>query len=147
MAYESFPLRPRDWLLLMFDGAAQPIDRVRVQKSMFLFAQRSKAPAYEKYAFEPYDYGPFSAAIYPDLERLESSGLLRADERSRSPAYHLTALGRDAAQRLKVKAAAQRLTTLHRIRDWVLERNFNQLLTDVYAMYPEYAARSVFRQR
>ena len=61
-------LHPRDWLLLLFDGAGEPLDRVRIQKSMFLFAERSKAPGGEKYRFTPYHYGPFSFDIYPDLD-------------------------------------------------------------------------------
>lgn len=47
-------LRRRDWLLLLFDRTPRPLDRVRIQKAMFLFAQRSKAPGGEKYEFVPY---------------------------------------------------------------------------------------------
>ena len=146
MIEETMPLRPRDRLLLLFDGARKPIDRVRIQKSMFLFAQQSKAPDHEKYAFEPYDYGPFSAAIYPDLERLNASDLIRRDESGRSPAYALTTLGVAATSKLAARVPAERLKVLQGIRDWVMARTFEQLLTDVYAMYPKFAVRSVFRK-
>src|SRR6266478_2091654 len=103
MTDESSQLKPRDWLLLLFQGASKPIDRVRIQKAMFLFAQRSKAHDHEKYQFEPYDYGPFSAAIYPDLEKFESSDLIRREESARSPAYSLTTLGRGVTTSLAEK--------------------------------------------
>ena len=147
MSNSALPFRPQDWLLLLFDGAAESIDRIRIQKAMFLFAQRSKAADYEKYSFEPYDYGPFSAAIYTDLDRFEASDLVRRSSGVGSPAYSLTALGRAASERLKERALPERVAILHRIREWVLERNFNKLLTDVYEMYPEYATRSVFQKR
>jgi len=114
---------------------------------MFLFAQRSKASEQEKYQFEPYDYGPFCSAIYSDLARFEASGLIRKEDGARSPAYSLTTLGRAAAGRLAESVPAERLSYLQQVRSWVLVRSFNQLLTDVYEMYPDYAVRSVFKQQ
>lgn len=89
------PLGRQDWLLLLFDGAEPPLDRVRIQKSMFLFAERSRAVDSEKYSFTPYHYGPFSFEIYPDLDRLVREGLLRQElvSASPSPRYVLTATG------------------------------------------------------
>lgn len=140
-------LKPGDWLLLLFNGADRPIDRIRIQKSMFLFAQRSKAHDHEKYYFEPYDYGPFSAAIYSDLEKFQASDLVRPQESMGYPAYSLTTLGREAAARLVEQAPTERLDYLRQIRNWVMARNFNQLLTDVYEMYPAFAVHSVFKKR
>jgi hypothetical protein len=141
-------LTSRDWLLLLFDGAEQPLDRVRIQKSMFLFAERSKAPDGEKYGFEPYHYGPFSFQIYPDLDRLVGDGLLREelDPMSRSPRYSLTETGRHAAARLRQCASADRVALLAALRSWVAERPFRMLLNDLYRMYPQYAVNSVFRR-
>jgi uncharacterized protein YwgA len=141
-------LRPRDWLLLLFDGAEQPLDRVRIQKSMFLFAERSKAPDSEKYAFTPYHYGPFSFDLYPDLDRLVGDGLLRqeSDPRSSSPRYSLTSAGRQTAAHLQQDAPADRAALLRALRDWVTARPFGVLLDDLYRMYPRYAVNSVFRK-
>jgi hypothetical protein len=141
-------LRPRDWLLLLFSGADRPLDRVRIQKTMFLFAERSKAPGGEKYEFVPYHYGPFSFAIYPDLDALVERGLLRleADPASGSPRYELAGPGERAAQELRSRAPAERLDLLNSLRGWVTERSFSALLGDVYRMYPEYAVNSVFRR-
>ena len=113
---------------------------------MFLFAQRSKAPDDEKYRFQPYNYGPFSFQIYPDVEQLVSSGLLVAESGMNSPTYALTADGEVQVETLRAKMLPKRVALLHRTRDYVMERDFNTLLKDVYRLYPEYAARSVFRQ-
>jgi len=141
-------LRPRDWLLLLFDGSARPLDRVRIQKSLFLFAERSKAIGREKYDFVPYHYGPFSFAIYPDLDRLVAQGLLRleVETTSTSPRYGLTAAGVSAVEDLRRSAPAERLALLHSLRDWVTERSFRNLLNDLYRLYPLYAVNSIFQR-
>jgi hypothetical protein len=138
----------QDWLLLLFDGAEQPLDRVRIQKSMFLFAERSKALESEKYRFTPYHYGPFSFEIYPDLDRLVREGFLRQDldAASRSPRYALTATGRQEVARLRQTAPAKRLGLLGELRSWVTSRSFSVLLEDLYRIYPQYAVNSVFRR-
>ena len=142
-------LRPRDWLVLLFDGAGEPLDRVRIQKSMFLFAERSKAPAGEKYEFRPYHYGPFSSDIYRDLDQLVSEGRLRLEadsDGSASPGYSLTGPGQRMVEELRARAAGERLELLRSLRDWVTARSFGTLLNDVYRLYPQYAVNSVFRR-
>jgi len=141
-------LRPSDWLLLLFDGAARPLDRVRIQKSLFLFAERSKAPTSEKYAFVPYHYGPFSFEIYPDLDRLVAQGLLRLEVEtvSTSPRYALTATGAASVEELRAAAPSERLDLLRSLRDWVTERSFRNLLNDLYRLYPLYAVNSIFQR-
>jgi hypothetical protein len=136
-----------DWLLLLFDGADRPLDRVRIQKAMFLFAMRSTAPEEQKYAFEPYNYGPFSFALYPELSRLVREGLLATESVSwmSSPVYSLSAEGSEATKELKRNAPPRRLTLLYDLREWVMARSFTQLLNDIYARYPDYAVNSVFR--
>jgi uncharacterized protein YwgA len=141
-------LRPRDWLLMLFDGADGPLDRVRIQKSLFLFAERSKALGSEKYDFVPYHYGPFSFDIYPDLDRLVEQGLLRLEvaDASTSPRYSLTGAGARSVEELRHTAPPERLDLLRSLRDWVTERSFRTLLNDVYRLYPQFAVNSVFQR-
>jgi DNA-binding PadR family transcriptional regulator len=141
-------LSPRDWLLLLLlTGATESIDRVRIQKAMFLFAERSKAPASEKYSFEPYHYGPFSFGIYPDLATLQREGLIQAEVAgwTRSPSYTLTRAGVERAAAIKRGIPPPRLELLGQLRGWVTQRSFSQLLRDIYRLYPEYATKSIFR--
>jgi uncharacterized protein len=142
------PLHPSDWLLLLFDGAQRPLDRVRIQKTLFLFAERSRAPGAEKYDFVPYHYGPFSFDVYPDLDRLVQQGLLRVElePAATSPRYTLTGAGDRAVEDLRGAAPPERLELLRSLRDWVNERSFRALLSDVYRLYPEYAVNSVFQK-
>lgn len=71
-------MKRRDWLLLFaaYEGAPDGLDPIRFQKGLFLFAKRARAPERSKYVFKPYDYGPMSAGIYSDLDRLVNEGLL-----------------------------------------------------------------------
>lgn len=140
-------MSPRDWLLLLFQDADRPIDRVRVQKAMFLFSQRSQAPDPEKYSFVPYKYGPFSFQIYPDLDTMVAEGLLTAEPfpRVSSPGYKLATKGQRVAASLVQEVPAKRLELLTNLRTYVLERDFESLLNDIYRLYPTFAVRSVFR--
>ncbi len=140
-------LSPRDWLLLLFLEAPKAIDRVRIQKALFLFAKRSNAPEDQKYDFEPYNYGPFSFQIYPDLGSLVSGGALRAESVPwmNTPLYAVTDEGSSRAREIAEIAPPKRLRLLHDMRAYVIERDFNTLLRDVYRLYPEFATRSVFR--
>lgn len=144
----SGPERPRDWLLLFVDGSPEPIDRVRIQKGMFLFSQRSKAPVDQKYLFRPYKYGPFSFELYPDLDDMVREGLLQEERVAlmSSPGYSPTATGRDAANMLAHHALPGRMKLLAGLLSYVRERDFAKLLNDIYSLYPEYATRSVFRR-
>jgi uncharacterized protein YwgA len=141
-------VHPCDWLLLLFDGAQGPLDRVRIQKCLFLFAERSKAPAAEKYEFVPYHYGPFSFDVYPDLDGLVAQGLLRAELEpgATSPRYSLTGSGARAVEELRRSTLPDRVDLLRSLRDWVTERSFRTLLSDVYRLYPQYAVNSVFQK-
>ena len=140
-------LSRRDWLLFLFDGADLPLDRVRIQKAMFLFAERSKAPAEQKYSFEPYNYGPFSFEIYPDLDWLSEQGHLAQAPVPwmSSPVYSLTAKGREAAKQVRRLADGHRLSLLQSIRAFVLAHSFDSLLKEIYRLYPGFAKNSVFK--
>ena len=142
-------LTRQDWLLLALSkspgGAMSPL---RVQKVLFLFGQEvgdSVGPGF--YSFEPYDYGPFDAAVYVDLRRMMSAGKVRGVWRAgRSwQSYMVTASGRKAALALEKEADARLTEFLGRIVAWVRARSFSELLRSVYAAYPEFAVNSVFR--
>ena len=67
-------LTRQDWLLLALSkspcGAMSP---VQIQKAMFLFGREAgDAVGTDFYSFQPYDYGPFDAAIYADLAAQEN---------------------------------------------------------------------------
>ena len=144
-------LTRQDWLLLALSkspgGAMSPI---QIQKALFLFGQEvGGLIGTEFYSFEPYDYGPFDAAIYVDLRRLMKEGGVRGEW---SPgrnwkSYMLTGSGRKVVRTIEEDADTRLADFLRRIVEWVEGRSFSDLLRGVYAAYPEFAVNSVFRGR
>ena len=142
-------LTRRDWLLLALSkspgGAMSP---VQIQKALFLFGQEVGGMlGTEFYSFEPYDYGPFDAAIYVDLRRLMNEGYVRGEwSPGRSwKIYKITRSGKKAVLALEKDANARLTEFLGRIVEWIKGRSFSDLLRSVYAAYPEFAVNSVFR--
>jgi hypothetical protein len=142
----------REWLTLFvaFEGAPDGLDPVRIQKGMFLFAMEAGVPARERYGFKPYDYGPMSAAIYRDLDALVERELIeRTAVKGKSwSQFRATNLGHEAGRDALAKAQAERrleaARLLYDIKQRVANLPFNELLTNVYRDYPEYAVKSVF---
>ena len=142
-------LARQHWLLIALskspDGVMSP---VQIQKSLFVFGQEAgDSIGAEFYSFQPYDYGPFDAAIYTDLRRMMSEGHVR---RQRSigrswKGYAITDTGRTAALILERDADVRLAEFLQRIVEWVGGRSFSDLLRSIYAAYPEFAVNSVFR--
>jgi hypothetical protein len=146
-------MRRSDWLILLLDAApGGPLDPVRVQKGMFLFAMQAPLDRRERYAFEPYAYGPMSRGLYEDVDRLRHERLL--DESPVEDAswrlLELTAAGRTRARSASHRAELEQpeaLAQLVAIREEISELNFTELLARVYERYPDYAVNSVFRRR
>jgi hypothetical protein len=139
-----------DWLLLLVDGDAlgatgpPELDPIRIQKGMFLLSNRG--PARELYRFRPYDWGPFSADVYADLDRLTERGHL---DRSVVPGrtwfkYRVTVRGDELARSIASSLGAETVGWLKAVREYLTTRTFAQLLREIYAEYPDYAMNSRF---
>ncbi len=139
-----------DWLLLLLTKSAlgvdgpEGLDPVRIQKGMFLTSMRG--PAKGLYAFRPYNWGPFSPAVYGDLDRLVDEGLvLREDVAGRDwQRYSPSPAGVEAAREFAESQKPVSVQWMGSCRRFLTERSFTQLLRDVYAAYPEYATASQF---
>jgi hypothetical protein len=132
-----------DLLLLIAKGAEDgpyPFDAIRTMKSAFIVSQRGLPEWRGLFEFEPYDYGPFDAAVYRSRDSLLGQGLLQ-----RSGGYDacvLTDEGRERAGELEARLD-ENAEWLKRIGRWACSRSFAQLLREVYSEYPEFAARSI----
>ena len=146
--YEMIITR-QDWLLLALSKSPGGImSPVQIQKTLFLFGQEvGDMLGTAFYSFEPYDYGPFDAAIYDDLRRMMKEGHVREVwcPGRRRKNYLITKRGQEAALGLDGDADARLTEFLGRIVEWVKGRSFSDLLRSVYAAYPEFAVNSVFR--
>src|SRR5947209_1272464 len=97
-----------EWLILFTGyqapGADEPpeLDRLMVQKGLFLLRQMDTIPEAEAYVFHPDDFGPASYQIYHDTDELLNTHLLR-ETRQGGPRwwyYQATPAGREVAREL-----------------------------------------------
>ena len=114
---------------------------------MFLFANESDAGRGEVYEFVPYNWGPCSFDIYGDLDHLLAHGLV---ERVPVPGtnwckYQRSTRGDVRAQNTATGATPAHVAQIATIRQKVTGMAFGQLLDSIYAAYPEYASKSLFR--
>ena len=133
-----------DWLLQLIGD--DPIDPIRIQKGMFLFAMTAEAPQDQRYDFVPYNWGPCSFEIYEDLLDLLERGQIE-ELRACGASWHKyrrTATGHAAAGRVaKSKSlTSQKLSAaVADTRSSIQASSFDQLLKSVYDAYPEYATK------
>ncbi|MEI8061338.1 MAG: hypothetical protein WCG99_03545 [Candidatus Berkelbacteria bacterium] len=135
-------------LLLVLDAAGDKgLSPVQLQKSVFLIQQSIPSQSKEKYAFAPYNYGPFDKHIYLDADELSSNGLVskeRCPDRSWQK-YCVTDEGKTSAKAVASAEDEKIVRFVGKIVSWVQSLTFEQLLASVYKKYPEYKINSVFR--
>jgi hypothetical protein len=151
MDTERPALDARERLLLLF-LAADPaaLDPVRIQKGMFILAQRTPGEwlsSDARYEFEPYNYGPFAKAIYGDLHALRMNGYLKTEPSwNRAWVFHsITEAGIQRAREEGAEVDPRLLDYVGAVRRFVTDRSFRELLDAVYDEFPMYAVNSVFR--
>jgi len=148
----AIELTPRQETLLVFLGSGEKgLDPIRVQKGLFILTEETPEdwlPSEARYRFEPYRYGPYSAEIYYDLDKLEGLGYVTA-RRVLGQSwnyYSLTLEGQKLARSMAERMDKRAVEYVRRLRDFVGELSFRKLLTTVYEHYPAYAVNSVFEQ-
>ena len=142
-------LTRQDWLLLALSKSPGAMTPVQIQKAMFLFGQEAgDRVGTDFYSFQPYDYGPFDAAIYADLRRMASLGHVRGEWNPdwSWKTWTITASGRNAMRAREGDANPRLAEYLGRVVTWVRSKPFPELLRSVYAAYPQFAVNSVFRE-
>jgi len=136
-------MEKRDWLLLAIGETMEPI---QIQKTLFKFAMESGAPDNEKYTFIPYNWGPCSMDIYDDLGQLRESSLVEFVPSGLGwNIYHLTKEGEKKVEDLRKSVDCKLLKKLDSVREYVVSRDFETLLSDIYKQYPEFAKESLFK--
>ena len=121
---------------------------VQVQKLFFLLDRNIPGDlGGQQFAFEPYDYGPFDAAVYSELEALARNGLVvieaapGADRRR----YALTPEGYEIGRAVFAAMPAGAQDYLTRVSTWVRSLSFAELVGSIYKQYPDMKVNSVFR--
>ena len=133
-------------LLLKIIAAAdgKRLTPVQLQKVAFLLGEgcRDEMPD-DYYSFRKYDYGPFSAAVYADAEKLERDGLIAISINSRGGwrEYAATAAGIEADFEDIPDVVS---TYIEETVKWAMQLSFQQLVREVYKRFPQYRENSVF---
>lgn len=125
---------------------AARLDIIRLMKTLFLYWYRNGQPKDGHFHFEPYIYGPCAFDLYTTLEDMQRKGLITYDRsfKNRWPQYYLTGRGEEEVMKLPSHQQSKRLENLAR---WAEKQSFKSLLNKVYNEAPEYATRSIFRQK
>jgi hypothetical protein len=143
-------MTPRDWTLLTISSGDGPLQPVQLQKSLFIISKKFDADKLKSdsfYPFDPYDYGPFCSDVYSDADRLEFEGLIviTRPPNSRYRQYQITEKGKEIANSLKNQLDSEVKEYLETIVKWTQSLTFNQLVSSIYAAFPEMKANSVFQ--
>ena len=126
-----------------------PLDRIRMQKAVFLLTQRGAPEWAELYTYRPYDWGPYCRELTEDLNLLASNGLLRESpaQRSRYGQFMLSEQGQQLATIFWPRLPPEERRFLSSVRAYVTKKDFNGLLHEVYSAYPQYATQSRWSRR
>ncbi len=144
-------MQPKDWALLVI-GAAENrgLSPVQLQKVLFLLQRKFPADRLGEsfYNFIPYNYGPFDVQIYYDAEKLEKEGLISITPSAehRWKTYRVAPAGLRLASELRSEAPASVLEYLDYVVRWVRGLSFRELVSAIYAEYPEFRVNSVFQE-
>ncbi len=145
-------MRSMDLPLLLASDEARtgdepfPLDRIRMQKAVFLLTQRGSAEWATLYRYEPYNWGPYSSALAQHVDELVFTGRIGVEKHAggRYGSYQVTALGQQDALEAWVGLDPREQKFVRDVRAFVTNRSFQRLLRDVYAAFPEYATKSQF---
>lgn len=114
-------------LLQLFDGQ---LDKIRLQKLLFLFTHKQTKAEYD---FVPYKFGCYSYSANADLTTMVSKGLLAESQK------HFAKL--DKTDYLKL-VKPEDLKRLHEVKTEYGKMNANVLMKHTYINYPFYATKS-----
>jgi len=123
-----------------------PLDRIRLQKAIFLLTQRGPERWRHCYMYEPYNWGPYSSTLNSDVGSLIASDQLAVEpfSGSRYGSHKATLLADGRTRRAWDECSQEEREFLRRVKHYVTSRSFNTLLREVYAAYPDYASKSLF---
>ena len=128
------------------DGERYPLDRIRLQKAIFLLTQRGNPEWQRLYAYEPYNWGPYSSQLATDMDSLVRGAIAEVENLpdSRYGSYGTTSDGEKQAADIWAELKLRERDFIRSVRAYVTRRSFVELLREIYAAYPEYATASQF---
>ena len=143
------PLKQTDIILAALaasKGAAH--SPVQTQKLLFLLDKRlADELSGPHFNFIPHHYGPFDRTIYDLFDQLARQGMV---EISRNPAlrwrnYRLTPEGQALGEQILAQLQPQVAQYIRELSAFVRKLSFAELVSAIYAAYPEMKVNSVFQ--
>lgn len=141
-------MNKKDWNLLVIAAArGGPLSPTQLQKSLFLLSQNMPPELLggEFYNFEPYHYGPFNSDVYMDAKDLARTGLVSITPSTGYREYAATSVGLERANDLRRALPEPVVSYVQQIVDWTRSMTFDQLCREIYRLYPEMKAKSIFQ--
>ena len=121
---------------------------VQIQKLLFLLDKRLAAElGGPHFNFVPHNYGPFDRTIYDLLEELAKQGMVEIVKNSalRWRNYRLSPEGQEAGERILDQLDSHVRDYITKLSAFVRKLSFADLVSTVYAAYPEMKVNSVFQ--
>lgn len=128
------------------DGAVHT--PVQVQKLAFLLTDKiSQFTDGPQFTFVPHDYGPFDGAVYRELQNLEADGLVDVTHcpNLRWRSYRVTPAGQNRGREILNGLDPKIGEFVRRLSKWLRSLSFAELVSAIYARYPEMKVNSVFQ--
>jgi uncharacterized protein YwgA len=126
---------------------AEPLDRLRMQKAVFILQMAGPEAWSDAFNFVAWDWGPFSRDLANELVVLQQQGLMETEpvQWRRYPRYKTTPEGEKIAQKVASELDEKHRAFIRKVRRYVTSRSFSQLLREVYSRFPEFAVNSRFQ--
>ncbi len=132
-------LRRQKIILALLDSTAKPLSQTIFVKLAFLLSQETEVRSDATfYGFVPYRYGPFSFALYRELEALVRESYVVKDEDGLRLDPSMAAETRRLVRDLPCSARA----SIDHVTFRYGAKAQNSLLRDVYARYPWFATKT-----
>lgn len=134
-------------VLAASNGAAHT--PVQVQKLFFLLDKKIPGLVGGPYFnFRPDDYGPFDSAVYSTLEHLSRDGAVAIEyvQDLRRKLYRTTPAGQDKGELNLATFDKPVQDYIRKLSEWLRGLRFAELVTYIYAEFPDMKANSVFRE-
>lgn len=132
-----------DYVLAVMAAAREELTPVQVQKLFFILDKKAAAQVGgPHFNFQPYNYGPFDAGVYRELDALIEKGLVVMTSTGSSRQYGIAPAG-SVFSSPEMKPETR--DYVHKLASWIRSLSFGQLVSAVYKEWPDMQANSIFR--
>lgn len=120
-------------LLALLQAADRPVSRLELTKWAFVMRHDSPSRGGASfYDFVPYHFGPFSFALYQEMDKLVTQGLVVQSDATHWSSSSTTSLKLEKDLATEAKNFGNRLA----------KRNIDNLIDEIYSRFPEYTVNS-----